>query len=68
MPERFYLSFHNGLCRISHGDTRDEAIADALQTAAGTGMTSNVLDKDYRVLGTVHQRDGAFTFEKANHG
>lgn len=60
---RFYLSFHNGMCRLSHGDNKDAAIADCLRTAASTGMTSNLLDENYKVLGSSYQRNGHFAFE-----
>lgn len=59
----FYLSFHNGMCRLSHGDSKDAAIADSLQAASNTGMTCNLLDENYKVLGTTAQRNGHFTFE-----
>lgn len=52
---RFFLSFHNasGYCRISHGDDLESAIQDCLQTAAGTGLTSTLLDADFKSLGSV---------------
>lgn len=61
---RFYLSFHNGMCRLSHGDTIEEAVSDSLQAASNTGMTCNLLDENYKVLGTTTQRNGHFAFER----
>lgn len=56
-PNRFFLSFHGpaGLCRISHGRTLDEAINDCLNSATGTGMTSSLLDYNFKVIGEVHR-------------
>lgn len=53
--DSFFLSFHgpHSLCRLSHGKCLKSAVADALQAAAATGMTSSILDSSLKVLGQV---------------
>jgi hypothetical protein len=62
----FFLSFHGpgGLCRISHGQCKQTAISDCIRTAIGTGMTCNLLDDQFKVVGHTHQRNGHFYFEE----
>jgi hypothetical protein len=51
--DTFYLSFENGVCRMSHGTCLKTAGEDALNAANATGLSVTVLNFKLKPVGYV---------------
>ncbi len=63
-PDRFYLSFSWGGCRLTRANDEANAVAEAIQAAEATESPVNLLASDLKVLGIVHHTAEGWRFEK----
>ena len=64
-PQTFYLSWSDGVCRMAHGSTLDDAEEDAECSSMVTNrMSCSILNHNYTLVSRVVHRNGQYVTER----